>query len=462
MQLIVVVISLCLYIFAPTSYSRPFCALCALFYLLLYYLSIREEIKHKKYLSFSVLFGAILFISSFLVPLYLYSDELYLMQYMCKGSAMVVLAYSVYYSGWSRSFKKYSKVPRATFYIPPRISKWLNGFSLIITLIYIFLFLAFYRTFSYQTNDFNVIYFVPLLISILSTTLLCNTASNQSQIRSLGSFIRVNKVCLGCIAIIILTFLFIGDRTTPIYLTLTIVCVYTSLVKRIRLSLIIVVIPIAFILLWTVGQNRKSEIYNTNFGLKSAFEMSKRSVSDSEGVIDLFSDFYSASRSIYLCEDYVKRTNSHYYPGKIVVLLFNPFPFIPSFLANFIYHVPNSELSSGTLTTNQYNKVIGNMNGGMGTHSVADVFVSWGIIGVVLFYFLFGFLIGKSEQCFTSNVYYAVIYLSMFSNSVYIPRATLYDNYRLIAYCIFLIWVVQALTKQYIINTNGSIASKTE
>lgn len=443
--LLTLFVSLFLYLIAPEGHNYVFCWACALVFFSVCYTAVRQDISEKRYVSFNTVFFVFLFISSFIIPLFLRSTFSYLDKYINRGTALVTFAACAYNWGWQRPIMRGSyNYDTATVSFIPRLTQVImNSLCIIVFIVYIVLLASFMRTLDNQTNDFDVVYFVLILNAILTSTLLVNVVAKRQWCYNIISFLKNNALVVLLIFIVVCTFLSFGDRTTPIYLGLVVVGTYELFVHRIKLPTVILVSIVSLVLFFTVGQTRIAT--REEAGRSSLIELTETTLSNTSSIIDFFSDFVPASSALYLSLDYIETHHEFYYPEKILITVLSPIPFVPSLLSEALFHIPNRELSSSYLTTSQYDRNIKRLNGGLGTHCVGDIYLSWGLFGVFLAFFLLGRIIGIAQIRCRFSIYWAVVYISMLGNAVYIPRATLFDSYRLIVFQLIIIWLLRGL-----------------
>ena len=149
----------------------------------------------------------------------------------------------------------------------------------------------------------------------------------------------------------------------------------------------------------------------------------------------VFQDVIPVNLDYYLGLHYVDHHGS-YKPGRIIVYLLKPIPFVPSYLTNTFFE---GDITTGNLLT-EYNKKIvdvGSSTQGLGTHCIVDVYMSWGIVGVVLLFMIFGMIVGK---CYTNaNKFYSLlIYCGLMAGAIYIPRESLFSTYRIAIWLVVL------------------------
>lgn len=441
--------SFLLYFIAPSSYNRTFCIICAIVYALIAISSLRTDFLQKKYLSFNLLFWIGVFFCTFTIPilaseadpiLFVLDDKI------CKTTALVVVASSMYHVGYVITMKTHNRdesnqLSLRTVNYP---SLFMNVLSVLITILLLLTVASFVRTTSTEVNDLGMGYWATIMQSCLSLIFILSVISNKDKTKkNLSSFFSNNIIIVTCILIIVLASLYIGDRTTPLYFLLLLGSVYVYYIKPVSLSALASLLLVSALSFYFIGQTRQGDASLRNSGLSGLSQNFNEVISNTDGIADYASDFLPANSALYICYDW-KENNGYYYPLKLIVVAASPIPFLPSFLSNLIYNAPASgDLNSDVLSTRVYGQKISDINGGLGTHCVGDIYVSWGFIGVLLFFFLFGLLIARSQSSCISNIYGAIVYFSMIGNAVYIPRASIFGSYRLIAFQIFFLWLLQ-------------------
>ena len=97
----------------------------------------------------------------------------------------------------------------------------------------------------------------------------------------------------------------------------------------------------------------------------------------------------------------------------------------------------------------QNNKLKSNLAGdsGLGIHIVGDVYMSWGVLGIMAIFFVWGSIIGMSYVRADSSFLHCIIYGSMMSYAIYFPRATFDTNIRDVVYMIIVFFVVKQFCK---------------
>lgn len=130
--------------------------------------------------------------------------------------------------------------------------------------------------------------------------------------------------------------------------------------------------------------------------------------------------------------------------------------FIPSLRSTFIrvFDIPKQFSSSAQFIT--WISLGENRTWGTGTSSVADTYLDFGIFGILIVYFIFGYLSRGMELVIASNAAVSILVLVcvflVFSYSVYIPRSTILYSLNKFAYVLFFIFIPTKL-----IRTKGNL-----
>jgi len=154
-------------------------------------------------------------------------------------------------------------------------------------------------------------------------------------------------------------------------------------------------------------------------------------------------------RCLNLAVDYVEQHGEHTYglfAAQDVMLL------LPTLKGTFIstFDVPRPLTSAAQLLT--YYDLGPFATWGVGTTCVADVYLDFGIYGVVFCFLLFGFLSRKLEVYIISNdeignYILLAIAFSVFAHSIYIPRSTILYSLNKVFYISIFIFVVSYAQK---------------
>lgn len=437
--IVIALLSVILYIYAPYSYSWSYCALCAVIYIINATIGLIPVMK-KNLICFSFFFSLTLFFCSFLFPLVIYpvdrSYSLFSFGYnanvITKCTALVLFAHSIYWVGHVRGanlvFSKF-------FFSNAQITdKTINKFTILVS----FAFVAFISLggLTYFTDRYiggvmsiNLAFqYLNVFFSTIVVTLACMLVYAKKK----ATFLMA-CVILGVITITILN---TGSRTIPLYIILPLLYVVKNRFKLSTLTLvwIMLVILVAFA---SIGIIRNQEITIDSL---LTFDSSTKQF----GYIENLSDFIINNRNLYAIYDYVEN-NDILYGVNFLGALLSTIPFAQSFVSGF-FGIPAYEFSSDTFCTHL---VFGaNPPLGLGTHVVGDVYLATGIIGlIVLFYFL-GFFMSKLSNSIKYNRchFMQITYLFILSYSIFMCRGSFLGPIKGIIWAGFFIYLINRFT----------------
>lgn len=462
-QYIYLIVSLLIFIFAPEKFSAPLCIVCAVIFALHFYkvIALENRLCKTGLISFNFLFSLSAFAVVFVFPLFIYgvtSDysfralSIFNDAAVNKVTALSTFGYSVYliayeyYLTTSSRKASYTRVSVRFRGSALFITKLLSALSVIaFTLNLIF----FTRSVDSTHNELSVnTYIAELTKCFLTICLICCCEKNKDIINgSSKHFFQVCLVPITCFLLIMLEYLYIGDRGFVIVGGLTLLFVYGHYVKRLRLIVVIPAALAAVIIMSLVGQLRKTDASLREGGLSSFVTASNEIVGSSNNSLDYISDLTLVSNVAYLEWDYSNK-NPLYKPERILVLFTNPIPMLPSFLSSIMYSDKVTSMSTGYAVTGYYNSQISNAGeGGLGTQLVMDLYMSWRIIGVIIGMWLLGMFLGKATALRYDNVYYLILLITFFGLSIYLPRSTVYLCYRTIVWEILFIYLITKVEK---------------
>lgn len=418
--------SFLLYVFSPTNYSYSFCLVCFILYICstIIYLTAKHKIN---LFDFDVLFLVSCLFVFFIYPVFIYPifpDRYLLFSYdfneklISKGCILSLLGCQSYmlgglslqnYNGGNR--KRYRIVATKKLY-------WLLWFFFLSFILVGGLsnFQALYK--GEQTS--SAPYYVMLPIVPLFIVIFANN-NYQENNNTLCLYIKKNKQLLIFAIVYFVSLLLVGSRTTPIQIILVCIAIYSMKVKPINRMKIVMLILIGIALLF-------------------AIQLLREESSNVEGfyILDLFSDLIINNRSTFVVMDYVNNNGITWGKSMLGPLL-APIPFLQTVFCT-IFEINPTEISSAQIVT--FLALGKDPSMGFGTNIVADLYLSYGLIGVLIGMFLLGRI---TEYWFISshnNFISWVCYLVMMSYAVYIVRAEFFFPQRFLIWAVFLIYLM--------------------
>jgi len=450
MDKVFLLISVILYVIAPEEFSSGFCWMLFLLFLgEAAYLYIRD-FKYEK-IGFNILFTLAFFLVTYMYPIFIepffpnfqiLSIPLFNYDWVSKGTALANVAYACYASGYAYILNKTEKkeeknkeditteneeikLDKATEednaetdslrtgnvdapYEPTFLlyDKKLNLFTLFTILFFgLFVALGGMQVFKSmygggEAQVSGVTHFVWMLEqSMLVILMICNLRVN-------------NKFVYFVLGFIILLLLAVGTRTVPLNLVVPAIYFYCKQ-KNLSFGKIALFGSIFVILFAALGILR---------GGDSAMD-----AAGGDAVAQKFRslmDFIIPNRDLYAIYDHTERDGYTYGISSLGYIL-NVVPFVQGLFVK-LTGIPDYMLASERLTTYwEFGDVEDAW--GLGTNIVGDVYLSFGIIGVILHFIFLGYVIAKCRQAYLDGSEKGyLLYMVMVAGVIFMCRGAFF------------------------------------
>ena len=277
-------------------------------------------------------------------------------------------------------------------------------------------------------------YMVFFSTSIILAFLMFNKEINKKY--------RLWFVCL--VLIITLLFLGLGSRSLPLAIILTAVVSYNNYRRKIPFLTVIAMIVIGAVFMTFITIARTTSITDKSY-IDNAMQNSEIS-----SFWDFASDLVINNRNLYTLIDFAD-SQSHTYGLTMLGGIMSPIPFLQSTFCK-TFNVPTDFIGSATFNT--FLDLGPGATWGLGTNLISDVYLAFGIIGVILFFFLLGMLLGKSKIAAPTNIYWNIFYFFLVSNAVYSVRSGFFDNFRYLIWALLIVGVYNYYLKRKMLNEN--------
>ena len=241
---------------------------------------------------------------------------------------------------------------------------------------------------------------------------------------SLAKFLLTCGSPLFCQLFVIVCMVSIGDRLIAVCLLSGLAVIINEYVYKIKTIVFLGALVVAFLGLFLIGLTR---------GTDMSYSEGMTMYQSSEERFVVFQDVYPANATLLMGTEVVDQ-KGYYKPMRIIPYVLNPIPFIPSFIKNTFF---DGEIASAMYLT-MYNRKLSTIGeSGIGTHALVDVYVSWGILGVIVLFGFLGYVVGMSYGR-RDNIFYMIVYVGLMSWAVFMPRESLFDPYRNIVWLLFI------------------------
>lgn len=385
--------------------------------------------KKKNYFDFDTLFVCMYFFvgffstffyNSILYP-YLFLHFKFDDHYINVANWLFVLGIQAYYLG------RLSKVKICRH---PTVMHEINSsFLACIFVILLISFLALgglnYYESVYNNVDLNANGIV-IQIEMLLTTCIITIISTELYNRKLNSNYPIKwSIWIGILAYCCLL-LQVGNRTLPSYFILASLGLYTLFFKTVKLKLMFLLLCVGFISMWGIAQ------------LRSGSDL--RMVSNTA----LFAtDMTINSRNTYIAMEYIDDFG-HTYGKTMLSGLFSIIPF-----GSYMLGIDKQEFGSAEVLTNYSyaNMEFERSRIGLGTNIIADIYLSFGLIGVLVLMYILGKLVNKySKKAMELNYYSVIVYSVIMAFGVFGVRTGYTQPFRMLVWSLIIAYLNKYFT----------------
>lgn len=429
--LVAFIISFFICLLAPERYNHEYSILCASLYwvFVLIYMIIR---KKKNYFDFDSVF----FITYFFVTLYytviMYKTdpyryifyELYFNKHvlpLSSGLALLGIAGYIFGALLINTKQHDSLVLKFNNKKGQIKTTWMFVTCLVLIVLYIasggymMLINEYIGGGALEVNDSSIgsyffAFFPAFLLSGIIGEFFNMTISSPDKFK----FRKLNKVGIAVTAIVFFMFFLVGSRTIPLQIMLICLGLYSMLFRPIKLHKFFVYILFGFVLLAAVGNLRSEKSQKDNFQMHDA-------------AMDLIVN----NRNTFIAVDYVNKKGFTYGESMLSPIL-APLPFSQSGVIA-VFGLNEDNMRSALITTKQTFGYVGEW--GLGTNIVADVYLAFGLLGVLIFFPLLGYLVHYSKNNFYKSLLALSLYSVLLSYAIYLARAEYFYFFRYFIWC---------------------------
>ena len=438
--------SLILYCIAPDKYNFTYAVICMVLYVLTCFSTYRRNRQHIEVLSFYTIFSFTFFLANFIFPVFIYPfypieiifNETIDSDLILKGEAMALLGYCCYANGIEVYLNKKQGptttiIPQITF---KKSLKYVLYILIFINLFFLFRFAGVnyeeYHELSRTTLTIN-----SIMMMMLSMYLAYTLYKNREQ--KITKIIYNNIVLFVLLSILVFSYTKIGDRGPILQILLALLLAYNLIVKKLSLKQLAIIAICGIALMTSIRYNRNESSFKEGVEYKEAM-YGKTLPSYLDATLDLA---YS-SRAMYLGLEYTEK-HGYIYGKSNLINIFSPIPFLPSIVSRLLFNEEVGKISTGNLITNE-----AGASSGLGTNAVVDVYMNFGIIGVILVFYIFGYLIGYLEWNKNRSVYIICLYCFLGFMSIYSPRSSIFEFTRSVVWIYWLVSIFRIRNKHTI------------
>lgn len=436
-------VSVIVYSCAPDSYWFEYDCYCGIQYVLSVFLFLKLK-KKNNYFDFDTIFLIAFFCTFFIYPIFLYPvnpryfaifnygfDENVISKCTALalvGSQMYILGSMLFtYSTKGREERKYT-----VEFLPDR-----GIILLTISFFILFLLLGGYTYYKnlygggdssaqFQTNAAfsyaNILFQVFLVVSIM----LEFNKQLYNDKRKI-SIKLLNKTFFVFICLYIPFLLSTGTRGTTMETLLMLIGLYTLYYRPVKFK--------NFLILVLVGA----------FGMSLIAVIRGKGSFEINGFVDIFMDLIINNRNTFIAVDYVDQNGMSYGLSMLGYIL-KVVPFAQNMVFSLFgieSYLTNSALFL-TVQTLGHNPTFG-----LGTNIIADLYLAFGIGGVIICMFFAGYIVAKAQyMALRYHVYYMLLYTIFMSYAVYNVRAEFFFSFNMIVWSFCIVNILRGIVKR--------------
>lgn len=425
--LIVLLIALGIYFFTPMRgiVSMPLFYTCFSLMLISNYIYFKGK-KKSNYLDFDTIFIVVYCLVGFSTTFFYNNYEVFRAVflgfpvdegYINKGNLLFLIGLLSYMLG-SLIPIQIKKITKKPFVIK---TNFLVVFVFILVVSFIGLGgIEYYRSEyndSVKGGDAGLVKYILLLLVTTAMALIGTEFYNKK----INESYKISWFAFGALFFLICTLLVIGNRTAASQILLPIICLYAFFFKNINFKKFLIFILVGIPFMWFFQQIRTNQV---------SFELSNP--------IMLILDLTIPMKNTYTALDYVE-INDYTYGESMIYNISGVIPFLPSVISeNYPKIVEGSaELLTGYTYLNHYTP--DDFQIGLGTTIIADIYLAFGVIGVIILMFFLGKYINILTYKSAFLNYYSIIILTGFlGNAIFIVRASYFHPLRFIVWALLL------------------------
>lgn len=384
-----------------------------------------------------------------------YIDETSLLQYVSENTAIKsiflgligLLSFLIGYLLGIKKTKVYKNFNNNnTFFLSILNTFFLMGFLVFINPLYV------YGGYGIHEMGLNAVYFSVLFKSSVFALIIQKIInSNLKEVVNLNFYYFVKYIGIYNIFLILFYLsivLLSGDRGDIIQFSLLFLIAYINITgRKINRLKSMVMIFLAAFFITILGMARSfNSIENTSF----LENINKSLLGESNkvevpSIIPVTAELSDSIKALHYSVEYVPNTYDYMYSRFHFQAILGIVPF-SSNISNFIFSNNSVEYQS----SDSYITWLiegDNPTTGHGTSIIADFYLSYGLIGVVLGMFSVGWLLRFCEQniILKNNRYliFLIISIVFFCSSIYLARSSIFPSIRLIVW----VWILMLLNE---------------
>jgi oligosaccharide repeat unit polymerase len=429
------IVSLILYLFRPIGvvdlYYNYVCFGLAMLSTYFYF-----KFKSKKnYFDFDTILIFILLIIGFFYPTFLYDEKSpfiffyeleFNIQYINTGTCLFLIGLQSYFIGSLQNFKKNND------FISNKTRIINTNFLLILLIILTFLFIFFggldYFRAMYNENYNGSISSLAMQSMVLLHCISIVVIATEFYNKMIDQNYKISKILVFTVFGLVFMMLKVGNRTFASQLALPIIILWAKFYKNLNFVKVLFIFIVSIFSMFIVQINRSGR------DIFSSFELAK-----------VLSDLTIVSRATYSSLEYVSLYGFTYGKSMLVGII-GIIPSLESIIIDNSSFTRNDFGSAEVLTTFTLGT---DRNVGLGTNLIADIYLSFGLIGLIFLMFFLGNFISKKDFEAQNLNYFSLVSLTvLLSYTVFIARSSYTIPIKLLVWCYFISKINLLLTNK--------------
>jgi oligosaccharide repeat unit polymerase len=247
------------------------------------------------------------------------------------------------------------------------------------------------------------------------------------------------------LAIIILfigLYLLSGSRYMPLGLLIILLLAYNEIQRRIPSLIFLGMLVVGIVVFYFISTIRADSVSQ---GLN--IEEFVANASD-KSIFDFAYDLVMNNRNLYVLVDFAD-TNGLTYGLTMLSPVLMLVPFAGTFVSES-FGIPIDFMYVAGFNT--YLEFGFGSAYGLGGNMVADVYLSFGFVGVLVAFIFLGFFVSLVISKYPGNVRYFIVYCLLAGNSVFMNRESFLLPLRPVLYSLLMFWILNSLFKNFKLN----------
>ena len=427
--------------FSPALFSRPFCALEMVLFLIFGGMFLRHKIKRNGLICFDTFFIPTYLLINYVHAVFIYPNDQFLPAFayatrsevIPRALAVAQLGIAMYMLA-SVLFEKTGTVKRdKKIWIPPMAVNRTAYVSVLAGLgVFAFVFL------TNRVQGFTHIYprLMAMIMSLIGLSWYYQAQLLEEGERGLRALLRRNKLNILATSLFAVSQLYIGGRSEVLLLLFMILLVINTYYMNVKFKVLVPIVIVGMILMGILMITRVSQHSLLDVSLVDSVTYGVKTIIEAPNILWLLlTDFVVNAKTLYEAIDY-SQVHGYLYGLSYIQYLFVFLPMGGSVFTKLMTGLPIEDLTSGYILSHFVGSTYG-----LGTNMIGDLYLNFTLVGVCVLMFLLGLLLTLVE--FPKSKYQFFLYLSLFANCVFLVRADILSWLTFFVFFVIFDWLMR-------------------